>query len=451
MIAKTISSKIAPMPYFLSIPRHPAPDTRKHSTGHRLQRLCLCAALALVGRALAAPAAGGTPTSPTLPPQRVRHALADYARWVDRLADSGKVSGLSTAVVIGDRVRYERSFGYADTGSGERITPDTVFRVASLSKAFSTALAGLLVRDGNLTWDTRIADVLPFFKLKDDDATAQLSVRDLLSQRTGLPHNTYDHQLEDDVPYVELVRRLDEVDLACDVGDCYGYQNVAFSLFGDVVYARTGDFFDHQVAKRLFQPLGMKTASYGRVALEDSASWARPHVRQGGRFVALVPKPNYYWVSPAAGVNASLHDMEQWLIAQMGGRPEVLPGLLLDVLHAAVIATPDQLRFTPWRRTRLRGADYALGWRVYDYAGHTVVFHAGAVEGYRAMIGFLPDYDAGAVVLWNCNCAAPSGLMPMLLDRLLGLRAVDWADLDPSLARPPRTFRPAKHRRIHRR
>lgn len=370
-----------------------------------------------------------------LPHARVRAALADFDRWVDQLAASGRVSGFSTAVVVGGKVRYERSIGYADAGTREPVTPETVFRVASLSKAFASALAGLLVRQGRLTWDTRIADVLPFFRLKDDAATRRLRLRDLLSQRTGLPHNTYDRLLEQDVSYEELVRRLDRIDLTCEVGKCYGYQNIAFSLLGDVVYARTGDFFDHQVAKRLFLPLAMDSASYGRVALEDSPSWARPHVVRDGRFVPLVPKPNYYRVSPAAGVNASLRDMEKWLIAQMGGRPDVLPGLLLDVLHAPVVDTPDQLRLTPWRRARLTRAGYALGWRVYEYAGATLVYHAGAVEGYRAMIGFLPDRDVGLVMLWNCNCAAPSGLMPMLFDRMLGLPDQDWADLDPAVRR----------------
>lgn len=391
--------------------------------------------LSLLPAATATPAPGPVSKPAALPPTRVKAALADYARWVTLLDKSGRVSGFATAVVVNGNVVFEDSIGKADVGSGAPVTPDTVFRVASLSKAFASALAGLLVRDGNFTWDTRIAEVLPFFKLKDDAATSRLSVRDLLSQRTGLPHNTYDRRLESNTSYEELVRELDQIDLTCEVGECYGYQNIAFSLLGDVVYARTGDFYDHQVAKRLFHPLGMKSASYGLTALEDSPSWARPHRHRGGHFVALVPKPNYYQISPAAGVNASLRDMERWLIAQMGKRPDVLPGVLLGVLHAPVVSTPDQLRFNAWRRTRLRDADYALGWRVYNYAGNTLIYHAGAVEGYRAIIAFLPRFDAGVVMLWNCSCAAPSGLLPMLVDRLLGLPHVDWADLETSAQR----------------
>jgi beta-lactamase class C len=310
------------------------------------------------------------------------------------------------------------------------VTPDTVFRLASLSKAFASALAGILVDEGMLSWDTHVANVLPSFELKNVDASARLTVRDILSQRAGLPHNTYDRLLEQDEPYQVLVDRLKEVPLACDVGDCYGYQNITFSLIGDITYAVSGDFFYHQVEKRLFHPLGMATATYGKDALESSASWARPHTRRGSAWTPFEIKESYYHVPPAAGVNASIKDMTQWLIAQMGNRPEILSPKLLQTLHTPVVNTPTERRASPWRSARLRGAEYALGWRIYDYAGETLVFHAGAVHGYRSIIAFLPKYQFGAVMLWNCECALPMGLMPMLLDRYLGLPEVNWAGVE---------------------
>ncbi len=133
---------------------------------------------------------------------------------------------------------------------------------------------------------------------------------------------------------------------------------------------------------------------------------------------------------PAAGVNASIKDMTQWLIAQMGGRPDVLSNDLLTTLHTPLVSTPTELHATPWRRARLSDASYALGWRIYEYGGQTLVFHAGAVQGYRSMIAFFPKQKFGAVMLWNCECVVPGGLMPMLLDRYLGLPRVDWAGLD---------------------
>jgi len=354
----------------------------------------------------------------------------DFGRWLDALEQSGQVSGLAAAVVSKDQVLLQRGVGYADAQRNQPVTTDTVFRLASLSKAFASALAAILVQDGMLSWDTHVAGVLPSFELKNVSASEKLTVRDILSQRVGLPRNTYDGLLEQDQPYQVLVEKLKEVPLACEVGDCYGYQNITFSLIGDITYAVSGDFFYHQVEKRLFHPLGMNTATYGKDALESSASWARPHTRRGKAWVPFQINESYYHVPPAAGVNASIKDMSQWLIAQMGNRPEVLSQKLLTTLHEPEIDTPTERRASPWRRSRLRDAHYALGWRVYDYAGETLVFHAGAVRGYRAIIGFFPKYEFGAVMLWNCECAQPMGLLPMLLDRYLGLPQVDWAGIE---------------------
>ncbi len=353
-----------------------------------------------------------------------------FDRWLDGIESSSDVSGLAVAVVKDDKVLLERGIGYANASTREPVTANTVFRLASLSKAFATAMAAILVQDGMISWDTKIANVLPTFTLADVNASQKLTVRDILSHRVGLPHNTYDRMLEADEPYELLVTRLAEVPMACPVGDCYGYQNIAFSLIGDVTYAVTGDFFYHEVETHIFHPLGMDTATYGRDALEGTKSWARPHRRAGRGWIPFTPNEAYYHVPPAAGVNASVRDMEQWLIAQMGGRPDVLSPVTLEALHTPLVATDRERSSTPWRRGRVLNAQYALGWRIYDYAGQTLIFHAGAVQGYRAMIAFLPKYRFGAVMLWNCESAAPSGLMPMLIDRYLGLPEVNWAGID---------------------
>lgn len=393
-------------------------------------------------------------TTESLPPARVQQTIADYQRWLNRVAERHAVAGLVTAMVIDGKVVYEGTIGYADAATKEPVTPETVFRLASLSKAFATAITGLLVNDGVLSWDTKLVDVLPYFKLKDMQAASQATVSDILGQRLGLPRNTYDNMLEGDIPYEELVRKLDEVDLVCGVGQCYGYQNVAFGMISDVVLARTGDFFYRQVDKRIFYPLGMTTASYGRAALESSKNWARPHRATSHGWIPFEPSETYYRVAPAAGVNASLRDMEKWLIAQMGDRQDVLPNSLLDVLHAPGVTTPSELHATPWRRARLTDAHYALGWRVYEYGGETLIFHAGAVAGYRTMIGFFPKYRAGVVTLWNSTGPVPSGLMPMVFDDLLNLPHVDWAEIEGN-AKPatvtPQRKKPRKHRATHHR
>ncbi|HET8763781.1 MAG TPA: serine hydrolase domain-containing protein, partial [Rhodanobacter sp.] len=151
------------------------------------------------------------PAPAELPADRVAATLADYQRWLDELAARDGTAGLATAVVIDDKVVFERTLGYADTATQAPITPDTVFRLASLSKAFASALTGLLVDRHDLHWHTKLVDVLPDFRLKDSADTDAATVADVLGQRLGLPNNAYDNLLEAGVPYADLVARLAEV------------------------------------------------------------------------------------------------------------------------------------------------------------------------------------------------------------------------------------------------
>lgn len=351
-------------------------------------------------------------------------------RIAEQLVEQKHLPGLAMAIVQDGKVVSMR--GYGDTGApgGQPVNADTVFRLASLSKAFAATLSAQLVAEDAMSWDNPIVNQLPAFRLRDIPSARTVTVRDILSHRVGLTRNTYDRDLEADQPFPLLAERLSSAPMTCTPGACYAYQNVAFSLIGDLVFAATGDFYSHQVEKRIFHPLGMYNSTYGRDALEASPNWARPHVRGRGGWVAVRPKESYYHVPPAAGVNSSIHDMAQWLIAQSGHRPDVLTPSMLAQIHTPLVNTPDQMHGSPWRRERLSNAYYAMGWRVYTYAGHTLVFHGGAVQGYRGLIGFLPDSDVGMVVLWNSESAAPSGLLPTFLDRVLNLPMRDWLGVD---------------------
>ena len=148
--------------------------------------------------------------------------------------------------------------------------------------------------------------------------------------------------------------------------------------------------------------------------------------------VARTPNENYYHVPPAAGVNANIHDMALWLNAQLGHRQDVLDAELLKTTHTPQVNTPGELRASGWRHDRLSQASYALGWRVFTYQGQKLVFHGGAVSGYRSLIAFLPDQDTGIVVLWNSESASPSAFLPAWMDRALSINNIDWLRLKDS-------------------
>ena len=381
-------------------------------------------------------AAAGAQARSGVEEARVASVIAEFELLSDQVMRTGQTPAMAAVVVKDGAIVSVRGLGVAEIGKPGAVGPDTLFRIASLSKSFAGALSGLLVNERALRWEDRVQDLVPALVLKDIEGAGRLRIDELLSHRVGLPHNTLDRALEADSPYPLLVDQLDDITPLCAVGSCYSYQNIAFSLIGDVTFAVTGDFFTHQVEKRIFHPLGMQTATYGRDALEASGDWARPHVKRSGRWQAVYPKLTYYRIPPAAGVNASARDLGQWLLAHLGHAPDVFDANLLATLHTPQISTPGEILGSPWRRERVRSASYALGWRVFDYSGHQMMFHAGAVEGYRAAMAILPDQDFGVALLWNSESAVPAGLLPTLIDRELGLPARDWLQLAQLLPRP---------------
>jgi len=347
-----------------------------------------------------------------------------------RLVTEKNLPGLAVAIVQDGQVLSAKGYGVTDSQNGSAVMPYTVFRLASLSKGFAGTLSGQLVEEGAMSWDSPIINQLPAFKLRDFTGGSKVSVRDVLSHRVGLRDHSFDSALAGDQPYALIAERLSDAPMTCSPGDCYGYQNIAFSLISDLTFAATGDFYPQQVEKRIFTPLGMNNASFGLDGLMGSASWAKPHVRGKGGWQAVTPNENYYKIPPAAGVNASIQDMAQWLRAQTGHRPDVLSKEVLSQIHAKQVATPGEIRSSGWRSERLNEAYYGLGWRVMNYSGRPMIFHGGAVKGFRGLIAFLPDQDIGIVILWNSESAIPSSLMPTFFDAALGLPARNWLGLE---------------------
>ena len=395
------------------------------------------AAVALPMNLENAPAQSPTQPMPyrtALRPDQVQPLPADFnvaaiESLAEQLTYGNRVPGMAMAIVQNGRVLSARGYGVTDISNPQEVDAHTVFRLASLSKAFAGTMAGLLVNDGTLRWDSKVTDYVPGFRLATPEATDKLTVADVLSQRVGLTSNAYDRDVEANADYYTLTQKLATAPLKCSPGDCYSYQNVAFSLVGDVVFAASGSFYEQAVEKRILKPLGMNDASLGLAGIQASSRWARPHVRSRNGWVSLTPKPTYYRVAPAAGVNASASDMAQWLLAHTGHRPDVLPAPLLATLHAPLVNTPGEMR-SGWRHQRLDSAGYALGWRVFDYSGHQVVFHAGAVQGYRGLVALLPERDLGIAIMWNGESSLPSGMMPTILDRAIGLPTQRWLDVD---------------------
>ncbi|MDB5696968.1 MAG: hypothetical protein JWN21_2511 [Sphingomonas bacterium] len=350
----------------------------------------------------------------------------DYGRLdgrVVKLMQQPDMVGLAVATIERGHVRFMRGYGETLAGSGSAVTPDTVFRWASVSKGVAATLVAKLDEDGRLSLAAPIVSVGTSLRLAGN--MSGVTVADLLSHRLGLPRNAWDDRLEAGDDPTVLRSQLSTITPLCLPGTCYSYQNVAFDTASEIVEQVTRQSYAKTARETLFAPLGMTNTSIGRAGLEGSASWARPH-RPNRRTVEV--KDPYYHVPAAGGVNSSIRNLVRWMSAQMGGAPGVLSPAVLETLHRPRVATPPHGRRGPMDRA-LANASYGLGWRSFDYAGHRLVGHRGAVDGYGSLILFDPADRSGIVMLWNSSRSTPARLQLEFFDMLYGLPKTDWLAL----------------------
>lgn len=366
-------------------------------------------------------------------PQRIDYRRMD-AR-LTQLADDKDMVGLAVAIVENGQIRFVKGYGVTQAGTTDAVTPTTVFRWASLSKGVAGTLVAELAREGKLSLDTPISQFRTTLRLPGGSED-RVTVRDVLSQRTGVVRNAYDEKLEEGQDPALIRASLANLPAFCAPGQCYTYQNVAFDTASEVVQRVTGKSYGDVVREKLFLPLGMTNASVGRAGLESAASWARPH---RSRTQMLQTKDAYYRVPAAGGINSSIFDLAKWMRAQMGGATAVLPAALLDEIHKPLVATPPHGARGEADRA-LNAHAYGLGWRDFAYAGHRQVGHRGAVDGYRSLILFDPVERTGIAMLWNSHSSKPVGLQLELLDMLYGLPRHEWMKLGDQPARAPATI-----------
>lgn len=360
--------------------------------------------------------------------QPIDQVVDEFEVYMSKALADWKVPGAAVAIVKDDRVVLVRGFGVRQVGKPEKVDSQTVFRLASLSKGFASTLTGMLVADGQLTWNDPVTKYVPDFKLQNAQQTQQSTVAHVLSHTTGLPEHTHTNLIENHTPYPTMVQKLSNVRLNCNVGKCHGYQNVAYSLSGDIIEEVTGKPYSQVVQERIFIPLGMYNASTSYKALMAAPNRASCHVKGKNGFVPCTITSYYYNVVPAAGINASASDMGQWLKAQLGAYPQDISPAVLDAIHTPLIKTPGEIR-PGWRQQRVKSAYYGLGWRVFDYQGHKMVFHGGMVKGFQNTIAFMPDEGVGIVILTNSGSQVASLLTAKFFDLYLGLPQKDWSGI----------------------
>ncbi|MBK7869717.1 MAG: beta-lactamase family protein [Saprospiraceae bacterium] len=322
-----------------------------------------------------------------------------YEAWVNKAMADEKVPGAAVAIVKDSVVVLLKGFGVKKMRTTDSVDVHTVFRLASLSKGFAPVLTAQLIKDTLLSWDDKIINHVSYFALRNKDYTDNMTIRHVLSHTTGLPRHTYSNLLNAGLFYDDIFPKLKLVRPTHKLGTYYAYQNVLYSLIGDVAYATTGKSYARLLGERIFTPAGMVDASATYDGILSSPNVAQPHnILRGGGYQLIDISDNYYEVIPAAGVNASISDMSCWLQVLMGNRPDVIsPEELQQIFTPQIQVNLKEMRDWPG----LQKAWYALGWRILDFEDRMLVYHGGFVNGYRTEIAFDPRDKVGIVVLSN--------------------------------------------------
>jgi CubicO group peptidase (beta-lactamase class C family) len=363
-------------------------------------------------------------TAQTLPP--------DVDRYVEKVRSDFGVVGLAVAVVKDSRPVYAKGFGETKLGTGERVDEDTLFAIGSNTKAFTAAAIGILVDEKKMGWDDRVTRHLPWFELYDPYVTREITVRDLLSHRSGLGRRGDANWYATDFGREEIVRRIRFLEPNSSFRSEAGYQNTMFLAAGEVIESVSGGSWDDWIRTRILEPLGMSRSRTSVRGLEGIPNVAQPHEKIDGE-VAPVAHRNIDNIAPAGSIVSSVRDMSRWLELMLGeGELDAKRILSKDVVtevwkpNIIYPQSPDSKELFP----STHFSTYGLGWGLRDYRGRFIATHSGGIDGMLSQVLLAPEEELGIVVLTNTSPAgalAHGAILYYILDAYLGAGGeVDW-------------------------
>ena len=370
----------------------------------------------------------------TLPPR-----LAEFDRYVTQAARDWKIPGLAIAVIKDDSVVLAKGYGVLDLARPDPVTEHTRFAIGSTTKAMTSAALGILVDQGKLRWDDRVIDYLPDFRMYDPYVTRELTIRDLLTHRSGLG-STDLLWARADYTLPEMMRRLRFVTPASSFRSQWSYQNVVYAIGGEIVAKVSGMPWEEFIRTRLFAPLGMSESEPLVAGILAKPNVATPHAELGDS-VRQVPVRSTDAVAPAGSVWSSVADMAKWMrfildSGRVGSTRLLSPRTFSELVSPQIRA--DQATYPALTLVHPHIFAYGLGWFVQDYQGETVWMHTGSIDGMSALIGLLPDRKAGIYVLANLDHAElRHALMYRLFDLYAGRAPRDWSKELLALFAPP--------------
>ena len=335
-----------------------------------------------------------------------------------------KVPGVAVAVVQDGKVILSKGYGFRDVKGQLPVTTKTLFAIGSATKSFTVTDLAMLVDKGKLEWDQPVREYLPTFRLYDQFATERMTPRDLVTHRSGLPRHDF-VWYNSPASRRELVERLRYLEPSKDFRTTFQYQNLMFMTAGYLAGEIADRPWEDLTRDSIFVPLGMTASNFSVADSQKASDYALPY-RKEKEEVKQIPFRNIDQIGPAGSINSNVEDMTRYLLMHMNkGKYEGKQ--VLSEANDVQMQTPQMVIPGPLRWKEVGYSSYGMGFFLTPYRGHTIVHHGGNIDGFSALVTFMPQDKMGMVILTNMNGSPlPTVLSYNVYDRMLGLEQVDW-------------------------
>lgn len=363
----------------------------------------------------------------------------DLARLANRAMLEYQVPGMAIGIVKADKIVLSKGFGLRELGKRDRVDSETLFKIASNSKAFTTAALAILVDEGQVSWDGLVIDYIPEFRMKDPWVTAGFTVTDLLTHRSGLPGFIGDMLLwpePNSFTREDIIYALRYFEPVSGFRSKYAYDNLLYIVAGEVIPRVSGKSWGEFVESRIMRPAGMKRCFADKIPNREMKNLATPHGVIEGKLSVIERGriPQQPPVSAAAGgVICSLGDMLTWVRTQLNKGTTPAGTRLFSADQSRELWKPRTLRNVSERdfelnRTHFKA--YGLGWRLADVHGYKEVSHTGTLAGMKSYVVLIPELELGVVLLTNgSSSAARTAVMNSIVRSYMPAEQIDWIQL----------------------
>lgn len=364
--------------------------------------------------------------------------LSELDAFIANARSEWNVPGLAVAIVKDGKVVHAKGYGIRELGKDAAVDADTLFAIASNTKAFTAAAVAILKEEGKLKWDDRVQAHLPWLQLYDSYVSAELRIEDLLCHRSGLGTFSGD-LLWWGTPYTpeDVLRRAKHLKPAGPFRSHYGYSNLMFLAAGEVVATASGKPWAEFVKERILTPVGMTRTVTSTDDLAEMDNVASPHKPKPDS-IDVIPWYNWDTMAAAGGIISSVNDMSKWLIVQMN-HGELPPRESQPADKRRLFSTDStRLMWSPhtiipvskssrkrYPSTHFRA--YGLGWSLADYKGRKTVSHGGGYDGMYSRVVMVPEEKLGIVVLTNSMTGISTAIANTVADKYLGGATRDWS------------------------